>query len=75
MHPEHPRPPLDWPELSDEAVVTLYDLITELIIGFESRYCAQLHRHFHERTRQAHAQPDLIQPDLFSSLDPDEPPF
>ena len=75
MHPEYHRPPLDWPDLPDEAAVTLYDLIVELMIGFESRYFAQIHRHFHQRAQHAHTQADCTQPDLFSSLDPNEPPF
>lgn len=75
MHLEHHRLPRDWPELSDEAAVTLYELIAELMIGFESRYFAQIHRHFQYRAHEAHAQPRFIQPDLFASLDPNEPPF
>lgn len=75
MHPEHPPEPLDWPTLSDETALALHDLIVALVISFESRYFAQIHRRFQHRAHEAHAQPGFIQPDLFASLDPNEPPF
>lgn len=73
MFPEHDPVPLAWPDLPDEAVVELHGLINNFMVLFESRYFGQIHRYFQEQASARHRQPDFVQPDLFRSLNPDEP--
>lgn len=68
-------PPLAWPELPDEAAVALYDCLNDFLMLFESHYLAQIERYYHERARENLMQPYFVQPDLFRSADPNEPPF
>lgn len=75
MYLERDPAPLAWPDLSDETVVELHCLLTDFVAQFESRYFAQYQRYFQDRARDSCAQPDFVQPDLFRSAKPDEPPF
>lgn len=64
-----------WPELPDEAAVALHDALHDFVMRFESRYFGQIERYYRERSREHLAEPDFIQPDLFRSANPDDPPF
>ncbi len=75
MSPEREPAQISWPDLSDEAVLELHCLITDFMVLFESRYFGQIHRYLQGRARDSCSQPEFVQPDLFRSLDPDEPPF
>jgi hypothetical protein len=75
MKTDHPPAPLSWPELPDEAAVALHAFLNEFMMLFESRYLAQMERYYRERSGDRLAQPDFVQPDLFRSAHPDEPPF
>lgn len=75
MHNHYPSAPLSWPELPDEAVVALQDAFHALVMLFESHYLGQIERYYPERSREHLVQPDFIQPDLFRSANPDDPPF
>ena len=35
----------------------------------------QIERYYHERSREHLVAPDFVQPDLFRSANPDDPPF
>jgi len=56
------------PRLSDEAAVELYLFVEHLFLLIESRYGAQIRRHFDDIS-----QHNLITPDFDSP--PDDPPF
>ena len=75
MKPERNPASLAWPDLSDETVVELHGLLTDFMVLFESRYFGQIHRYFQQRAPNHHSPPDFVQPDLFRSINPDEPPF
>lgn len=75
MHTNYPPARLSWPELPDEAVVALQALLQDFVTLFESRYLAQMERYYHERSLENLDQPDFVQPDLFRSAYPDDPPF
>jgi len=70
----HPAP-LAWPELPDEAAVALYASLNDFMLLFEAHYLGQIERYHRERSRENLVQPDFVQPDLFRSISPDEPPF
>jgi hypothetical protein len=42
---------------------------------FESHYLGQIERYYRERSREHLVEPDFVQPDLFRSANPDDPPF
>ena len=65
-HDSRYEPPL--PPLSDEAAVEILDFLHEVLTAFESRYSAQLHRYYEDRSRH-----NLIEPDR--TLTTDDPPF
>lgn len=67
--------PLPWPPLPDEAVVELHSMLNDFMLRFESHYLAQIERPYCEQSRDNLAQPYFVQPDLFRSINPDEPPF
>lgn len=70
------RPPLlVWPELPDEAAVALHAALNDFMTLFEARYFAQIERYYRERSRDNLVPPDFVQPDLFRSTHPDDPPF
>jgi len=75
MHTDYPSALLSWPELPDEAVVVLQAALNDFMMLFESRYLGQIERYYHERSREHLVQPDFVQPDLFRSAYPDDPPF
>lgn len=75
MTPERDPAPLSWPELPDESVVELHCLLNDFLMRFESHYFAQIDRYFRERSRESLTEPRFVQPDLFQSVDPNEPPF
>lgn len=47
MH--EPTEPFDFPELPDEAVLAINDLLEELYRRFQNHYFAQMHRCYHDR--------------------------
>ena len=75
MRNPYPSPPLSWPELPDEAAVALQGVFHDFIMLFESHYLSQIERYYHERSREPFVEPDFVQPDLFRSAYPDDPPF
>ena len=75
MPPDDPNAPLSWPELPDEAVVALQYALHDFVMFFESHYLGQILRHARNREREHLEPPDFIQPDLFRSVCPDDPPF
>jgi hypothetical protein len=75
MHTDYPSAPLSWPELPDEAAVALQVALQDFVTLFEAHYLGQIERYYRERARESLMQPDFVQPDLFRSADPDEPPF
>lgn len=75
MHHSPPNPSLSWPELPDEVAVALHDVIQDFAMLFESHYLCQIERYYHERTREHLLEPGFIQPKLFGSDNPNEPPF
>lgn len=56
------------PRLSDESAVELYLFVEHLFLLIESRYGAQIRRHFDDRNRHNLLEPDPNRP-------PDDPPF
>jgi len=75
MHTNSLPTTLSWPELPDEAAVALQASLNEFIMLFESHYFAQIERYYRERSRAHLVQPDFVQPNLFRSANPDDPPF
>lgn len=75
MHNHYPFAPLSWPELPDEVAAALQAALQDLVMRFESHYLGQIERYYRERSRAHLVQPDFIQPDLFRSANPDDPPF
>ncbi|CAM4224791.1 hypothetical protein [Roseateles saccharophilus] len=67
-HTPPPQPGVPLPRLSDEAAVELYLFVEHLFLLIESRYSAQIRRHFDDQLPH-----NLIGPDLDSP--PDDPPF
>jgi hypothetical protein len=68
-HPDHgSAPPIELPQLSDEAAVQIHDFIYAMLDLFEARYGDQIHR-FHADL-SAH---NMIEPDSSPSID--DPPF
>jgi hypothetical protein len=65
-----PTDPLHFPPLCDAAVLAIHDLLEELLLNFQNRYFAQLHRAYYE------SQPcnDPFNPQLSLPLQED-PPF
>ena len=59
---------LAFPDLPDEAVAALSDLLDEFYVRFQDRYFAQLHRHYHDQP-----QPDRYNDQIALPLD--DPPF
>ena len=74
MHNPSTRASLSWPELPDEVAVTLQGVLHDFVMLFESHYLGQIKRYYRERSRAHLVQPDFIQPDLFRSANPDDPP-
>lgn len=58
------------PSLCDEAVVEIHRFLNDFLLLFESRYGAQIHRFHQDRSYE-----NLVQPDLFRTINPHEPPF
>ena len=56
------------PHLSDEAAVEILDLLQTFILNFETRYGAQIHRYYSDRSRE-----NIIQHP--PSVQIDDPPF
>ena len=75
MHNHSPSASLSWPELPDEVAVALQGVLHDFVMLFESHYRGQIERYYRERSREHLVQPDFIQPDLFRSANPDDPPF
>jgi len=75
MHTHYPSVPLSWPELPDEAAVALQVALQDFVMLFEAHYLGQIERYYHERSREHLVEPDFVQPDLFRSANPDDPPF
>jgi len=47
MH--EPTEPFDFPELPDEAVIAINNLLEEIYRRFQNHYFAQMHRYYHDR--------------------------
>ena len=47
MHDEPDR--IDFPELSDEAVIAINNSREQIYAAFQNHYCAQMHRYYHDR--------------------------
>ena len=75
MHNHPPSAPLSWPELPDETAVALQGVLHDFFMLFESHYLGQIERYYHQRSREHLVAPDFVQPDLFRSAYPDDPPF
>jgi hypothetical protein len=75
MQIHHSSAPLSWPQLPDEAAVRLHACLNDFLMLFESHYLGQIDRYYQARSRENLVQPDFVQPDLFRSTNPDEPPF
>ncbi|AVR88462.1 hypothetical protein [Thauera aromatica] len=75
MHNPSSSASLSWPQLPDEVALALQGVLHDFVILFESHYLGQIERYYRERSRAHLAQPDFIQPDLFRSANPDDPPF
>ena len=75
MHNPSPSAPLSWPELPDEVAVALQGVLHDFVMLFESHYLGQIERYYRERSHAHLVEPDFIQPDLFRSANPDDPPF
>lgn len=58
------------PVLDDDAVVEIHAFLEELMIRFESRYGAQMHRFYDDRDRRNRDQYEL---NLFTETDNDSP--
>lgn len=56
------------PPLSDEAAVEILDFLHQLLTAFESRYSAQVHRYYDDRSRHNLTEPNR-------NLTADDPPF
>jgi hypothetical protein len=63
-----PTEPLDFPELSDEAVVAIENFLEDFYIRFQNHYFAQMYRYYHDRPE---SNPDYPQMTLPLS----DPPF
>lgn len=61
--------PITLPNLDDETVVKISDILYELLDAFESRYCYQILRH--QRNLRAHQREE----NLFEDDGEDELPF
>jgi hypothetical protein len=75
MQNHYPSAPLSWPELPDEVAVALQAALNDFMVLFESHYLGQIDRYYREQSRESLVQPDFVQPDLFRSAYPDDPPF
>jgi hypothetical protein len=62
--------PMHFPPLCDEAVLAIHDLLEDLLLNFQNRYFAQLHRAYYENQPRR----DPFDPQLSLPLQ-DEPPF
>lgn len=74
MHTHSPPVPPSWPELPDEAAVALQVALHDFVMLFESHYLGQIERYYREQSREHLVEPDFVQPDLFGSANPDDPP-
>lgn len=52
-YPCNDQPP--WPQLSDEAAVTVLEFLHHFVESFESQYFGEIHR-YHEELSQANTQ-------------------
>ena len=75
MHNHPPSAPLSWPALPDEAAVALQSVLHDFVMLFESHYLGQIERYYRDRSHEHLAEPDFVQPDLFRSANPDDPPL
>ena len=62
-----PTDPFNFPELPDEAVISIDAFLEEFHVRFQNRYFAQIHRYYHE-------EPDT-DPDLPQVTPLADPPF
>jgi hypothetical protein len=67
-HMHHDPDQLNFPELPDEAVAALSDLLDVFYVRFQDHYFAQLHRYYHDRP-----QPDRYNDQIALPLG--DPPF
>ena len=58
------------PPISDEAVVEIYDFLSDFLRLFESHYGGQLHRFYEDRSFD-----NLVHPDPHNCPPDDDPPF
>lgn len=70
MQPDSAPADLSLPTLADEAVVEIHTFLNDFVLLFEAHYGGQIHRYY-----QGHSRENLVQPDLFRSHNPDDPPF
>ena len=69
MRPDPTPIELRLPPLCDEAVVEIYDFLTDFLQRFESRYGDQIHRFYEDRSFD-----NLVHPTPRAGP-PDDPPF
>lgn len=70
MRPDSYPVKIRLPPISDEAVVEIYDFLTDFLRLFESHYGAQIHRFYEDRSFD-----NLVHPDPESPAPDDDPPF
>jgi len=70
MRPDSYPVTIRLPPISDEAVVEIYDFLTDFVRIFESHYFGQIHRFYEDRSfdNLVHPKPDGHSPDS-------DPPF
>ena len=69
MRPESYPVTINLPPISDEAVVEIYDVLTEFVRLFESHYFGQIHRFYENRSFD-----NLVHPDPDRSAHDSDPP-
>jgi len=70
----HPQS-LPWPELSDDSVVELQNLLHDFVLLFEAHYLGQIHRYHDERSQENITQLSFLSDNPLPPADPDSPPF
>ena len=70
MRPDSYPVKIRLPPISDEAVIEIYDFLTDFLRLFESRYSGQIHRFYEDRSFD-----NLVQPDPDHPPPDNDPPF
>jgi hypothetical protein len=69
-----PTEPLNFPNLSDEAVIAINDFIEEIYMRFQNHYFAQMYRYDQQRHHPSHPLPRQL-PLPLTVPQPSDPPF